>query len=126
MTKVCKECGCELERTRQPRMFCSTAHRQAFNNRRLERGAALYDLFMAMRYDRDRATELGLWAIMCRMAKDFREEDERERDGRKSWQPADAVLGRLPVIMREKDVMVMQDKTGRSRRVGWTVATSRG
>lgn len=113
MTKVCKECGNVLGASSKPRMFCSTPCRQTFNNRRLERGAQLYDLFMAMRYERGTAKVLGVWAVICRLAKDFREEDELQRDGRKSWQPASAIFERLPVVMTSKNVTITVDRTGR-------------
>lgn len=111
---VCKECGTPLTgRSKQPRQFCSTPCRQAFNNRRMQRGADLYDLFMAMRYERDKATDLGIWAIMCRMAQEYREQDARDREGRKSWQPASTVIDRLPVVMRSKDVYMRHEVFGR-------------
>lgn len=113
MTRLCKECGGPVKPSRQRPVFCCGPCRQRFNNRRLERGAQLYDLFMSMRYECDKASDLGVWAIMCRMAKDYREEDEREREGRKSWQPASVVLDRLPTVMRSKDVTIMRDGTGR-------------
>lgn len=115
MAMTCKECGTDVTPSRQRRMFCCTACRQRFNNRRLERGAQLYDLFMSMRYEREKAADLGVWAIMCRIAKDFREEDDRDRDGRKSWQPPHSVIERLPVVMQEKDVTVIRDRTGGGR-----------
>ena len=56
-----------------------------FNNRRAQRGAQLYDAFMAMRYDRKKADELGIdWKLVCRMGEMFRAEDQAA--GRsKSW-----------------------------------------
>jgi predicted nucleic acid-binding Zn ribbon protein len=112
----CLECGKPVSARRSTQHFCSQQCRLAFNNRRLQRGAQLYDLFMSMRYERDKAKELGLWAIMCRMAKDMRGEDEIKREGRKSWQRPRDVLERLPVVMVTKDVFVGNDLTGRGRR----------
>eukprot|EP00803_Ostreobium_quekettii_P006119 evm.model.scf_5299.1 EVM.evm.TU.scf_5299.1 scf_5299:57-2279(-) len=60
------------------------------------RGAAIYDLLMAMRYERDEAKRENVWTMLCRIASDFRAEDERNRDGRRSWMPARAVLRRMP------------------------------
>lgn len=110
----CQECGESLPRGRKPRLFCSPACRQKFNNRRLQHGAQFYDLFMSMRYERDTAGELGLWAVMCRLAAKFRNEDEAKRNGRKSWQPPSSVLERLPVVMREKDVYIKHGRFGRA------------
>lgn len=113
-TQECKECGTPLTASRRPKTFCSTKCRQASNNRRMERGGQLYDLFMSMRFEREKATDLGLWAIMCRMASAMRDEDNRERDGRKSWQPVSAALERLPVVMTARDVYMKREKFGLS------------
>lgn len=110
---ICLECG---NSTTAGRTFCCQGCRLTFNNRRLQRGAALYDLFMVMRYERGKAKAMGIWAIICRLAKDFREEDERLRNGRRSWQNPRDVLDRLPVIMITKDVFIGRDNTGRGRR----------
>lgn len=73
----CRECSKPLDTGRKATMeFCSTAHRIAWRNRRASRGADLYDLFMAMRYDREDAKALGLWALMCRMGSVWNEEDK--------------------------------------------------
>jgi hypothetical protein len=113
MARTCKECGGSIKPSRQRPVFCCAACRLRFNNRRMERGAQLYDLFMSMRYERDVAADLGVWAIMCRIAKEFREQDDREREGRKSWQPPAQVIERLPVVMAQKDVTIIYDRTGR-------------
>lgn len=51
MTKPheCQECGSPIGERRKGQMFCSSPCRQAFNNRRMQRGAELYDLFRALR-----------------------------------------------------------------------------
>jgi hypothetical protein len=84
-TATCRECGQTFECQRATALYCSAKCRQTFNNRRAMRGAELYDLFMSMRYERERAAQQGVWKFMCRMAKSYRANDERERDGRKSW-----------------------------------------
>lgn len=94
--RVCQECGEPLAGMKPEARFCTSKCRLAFNNRRLQRGAELYDLFMAMRYDRSAAKDAGAWSMLCRMAQQMREEDLRERDGRKSWQPASRVLKDRP------------------------------
>jgi hypothetical protein len=71
---TCRECGKALDNTK-PSFFCDTGCRVSWRNRRASRGADLYDLFMAMRYDRTEAKELGLWNLMCRMASSWHEED---------------------------------------------------
>jgi hypothetical protein len=73
----CRECGKPLDMGRKATMeFCSTAHRIAWRNRRMSRGAELYDLFMAMRYDREQAKIFGLWKLMCRLGRMWNEEDK--------------------------------------------------
>lgn len=49
----------------------------------MSRGADLYDCFMALRYDREAAKDAGLWALMCRMAQSFHDEDKAA--GRRSY-----------------------------------------
>lgn len=115
LTHTCLECGNRITEARKPKMFCSTPCRQTFNNRRMQRGAQLYDMFMAMRYERKSAEDHGAWAIMCRMAMDFRREDDLEREGRKSWQPIASVIDRLPVTTKSSDVTIIRDFTGRGR-----------
>lgn len=90
MTKakhVCPECGGPLPPRAAGRGrkadFCSAGCRKAFNNRRATRGAVLYDLFMAARFDRKE--HAGNITTMAQVARMFREEDTALRAGRKSW-----------------------------------------
>jgi hypothetical protein len=84
----CVECGKRFEAKRQDAQFCCREHSVAFHNRRKERGAALYDLFMINRHERETAKALRIWFLITRLAMYWREQDERERAGRKSWLPA--------------------------------------
>jgi hypothetical protein len=77
---------------RHERRFCCSKCKDRYNNRRKERGMLLYDLFMAMRYDRGTARLKGVWAIMCRMASDWKAEDDEL--GIKSFTPVNEVLQR--------------------------------
>lgn len=95
-TRTCQECGKALQGGNDAKKFCHQACRLRFNNRRLQRGAEFYDLFMAMRYERDEAKQLGVWGLMCRMAQKMREDDQRDRDGRKSWRPPAEALANRP------------------------------
>lgn len=88
---VCQECGTSFTGQRG-KHFCSTTCRQAFNNRRMKRGAEMYDLFRAMRRERGSAKQLGLWSEMCRLELRWHEEDQRERPGRRSYMPPQAAL----------------------------------
>src|SRR5262249_22999780 len=96
----CRDCGSEIPVTaeRPGREFCSATCRSAYHNRRKQRGADLYDLFMAMRFDREEARVAGTWSLLCRMAAQYRAEDERERPGLKSWEPVSAVKSRHPQL----------------------------
>lgn len=96
--RPCLECGGAMAHGAAPASFCATACRKAWNNRRAIRGAELYDLVMALRFDRALATRLHLWRIVCRMASAFRREDHQQRDGRRSWAPPAQVIDRRPYL----------------------------
>jgi hypothetical protein len=98
---ACLECGEAFELKAEYQEFCSTACRKAFNNRRAVRGAEMYDLFMTLRYERTLAAKLKVWSLLCRMALGFREEDEKFRKGRRSWQPIARVLEKKPYLKVE-------------------------
>lgn len=93
---ACQECG--RAGPAMPGGFCCHRCRAAFNNRRAKRGAELYDLFMALRFDRRAATTLKLWRIVNRMASRWRSEDVTARAGRASWRPPSDVLARRPSL----------------------------
>jgi hypothetical protein len=113
MTTLCRECGqpFELRHVHGPAKwpsnqpgkgrvycaeFCSKACNKAFNNRRMLRGAELYDVFMAMRFSRAEAETEGAWNLMCRMASAYKAQDDAQRDGRRSWQPVREIKDRRP------------------------------
>lgn len=100
MTKVhqCQECGEDITGRRQGQEFCSPTCRQTFNNRRMQRGAELYDLFRALRRERADAKELGLWTQLCRLELKWQGEDEAKRPGRRSYMPP------------KKAIMILKDK----------------
>ena len=67
----------------------------------------MYDLFMSLRFERDRAKNLGVWSKLCRLAERFRDRDQYERAGRHSWrdvQEALADIGHLDSITLEKRI----------------------
>lgn len=92
---ACTECG---EMHARDGTFCSTRCRMAFNNRRLQRGAELYDIYMAYRFERELAGKLGLWQVAHRLVSNFRNEDKALRDGRKSWRNPRIVLEERPYL----------------------------
>jgi predicted nucleotidyltransferase component of viral defense system len=94
----CLNCGKQFTTKRNPATVyaCSEACRKAFNNRRMVRGAELYDLFMSLRYEREYAKDNQIWGKMCALARMFHDEDTASRDGRRSWQKAQRVIERQP------------------------------
>jgi hypothetical protein len=110
----CRECGKTYIGRRATRAFCCAGCRRAFNNRRLLRGADFYDLVMAMRFDRVNAADEGTWTLLCKMAAAFKAEDNRERDGRKSWDNVAAVWARNLHL----EAMVIGTNIGPARRSG--------
>lgn len=98
---TCDECGDAYEALSPSSDFCSAMCRTAFNNRRRVRGAEMYDLVMALRYERGISKLLGVWSVLCRMAAAFREEDRAERAGRKSWRGPRGVLQRHPDVVAQ-------------------------
>lgn len=94
---ACLECGDPFERA-SGREFCAPKCRKDWNNRRMKRGAELYDLYMAHRFDRSTALELRVFQAINRMASNFRLEDRAERAGRQSWRRPGAVLEERPYL----------------------------
>jgi predicted nucleic acid-binding Zn ribbon protein len=92
---VCFECG---ETTDRNGDFCSATCRYAFNNRRKLRGAEIIDLYMAYRFERQLAQQLGLWQAIHRMISNFRAEDVVERQGRKSWRDPRLIMEERPYL----------------------------
>ena len=90
----CRDCGASFRARRATQEFCCSGCRQAFHNRASSRGAELYHLVMAMRFDRASAEAFGAWSLMCRMAAAFKAEDDRDRAGRTSWNDIPAVKAR--------------------------------
>ena len=84
---LCLECNAAYTPRAALQRFCSPSCSKVFNNRRMTRGAELYDYYMSMRYERD--THSGNIAIMNQMAMKWRDEDKASRDGRQSWATPD-------------------------------------
>ena len=92
---ACLDCGTP---TAAKGEFCSTACRTAFNNRRRQRGAEFYDLYMAHRFERGLAAQLGLFQAINRLASMFRQDDKDRRAGRKSWRSPRLVMDERPYL----------------------------
>lgn len=91
----CLECENPITARRLGQEFCSAACRMTFNNRRMRRGAELYDLFRALRRERKTAKELGLWTEICRLELQWQGEDEAQRPGRRSYMPPSKAISNL-------------------------------
>lgn len=95
---TCRECGAAFTARSAKARFCSTTHEKAFNNRRMTRGALLYDLFMASRYNPENMSATELRSIYQRIGMRFRDEDKAQRGGRASWLNVAATLDKLAVV----------------------------
>lgn len=95
---ACLDCGNAMPSSHSAYEFCGPRCRERFNNRRRLRGAELYDLYMAHRFERSLSVSLGLFQAVNRLAAIWREEDRMSRDGRRSWRRAEDVLGDKPHI----------------------------
>lgn len=100
VSATCLDCGAAFVPAPALRKaFCCNDCCMRWNNRRLRRGAQLYDLYMAHRFDRPTAVRLRVLGMMNRLASIWRDEDRRERDGRASWPPPAAVAERAPHLL---------------------------
>ena len=110
MDLTCRECGKPLSiaktKSGRRRIFCSIPCKKRFNNRRMQRGAQLYDLFLLLRYERGVAQARGIWALTCELARQWRAEDVTDRDGRQSWRAYEelhAALAPLRVVAMQTE-----------------------
>ena len=111
LDRLCLECGKGHHRRNgtHPAIFCSRPCKAAWSNRRAKRGAEVYDLLMAHRFERAEAQALGAMQAINRLASIFRQEDERQRAKRRSWRPLREVLLDRPAIK----TMATQIRAGR-------------
>lgn len=97
---ACRECGGPILARRQDAVFCAKRCQMAWHNRRRTRGAEMYDLVMAMRFDRQEAARVGAYSMLTQLASAARESDLVKRPGRPSWNLGEAVL-RIGLTLRE-------------------------
>lgn len=92
MARECVECGNPVTQKKKgpPAEFCSEPCRQTWKNRRMTRGAILYDLVMDWRFNRN-GTGPEAFALLCKAAATFNYQDKNERDGRRSNRRFDEV-----------------------------------
>lgn len=90
---ACEECGKPFTRIRSSKVFCAEPCRAAFNRRRRERGAELYDAFMS-----------DETAAMQKLRDAYLTADKELRQGRRSWQSWRVAAMRIPMVFgREGD-----------------------
>lgn len=87
--KPCRECGKVFSPRHRTALFCCVAHKQAFNNRRRERGAELYDFVMA---------EGWRSPIGARLIEAYKKADAIKRNGRPSFQDMETAIQRIPIV----------------------------
>ncbi len=97
--RPCPECGRPFVSAVAHAAFCCTACKNAWGNRRLQRGALFYDLYMHFRFARADARRLNVFAALNRLASIFRAEDIDERGGRLSWRSPAVVFAERPYII---------------------------
>jgi hypothetical protein len=100
-TRTCQVCGKEFKSAIAHARFCSARHKVIFNNIRRTRGAQLYDFFMTLRYDRERAQKLDVWSCLCALAMTFREADK----GKVSWGDVAEHLEKMPYLKKAPDLV---------------------
>ena len=92
--RCCRECKKPLgDGLKANAVFCGIPCKAKWNNRRKNRGADLYDLWMAMRYERDEAKRLGVWKEMCRLSEGWHDDDAKA--GIMSYEKPGVVIARL-------------------------------
>jgi len=99
--RICLECGKEFSAGRADAEFCCRACIRAWNNRRMTRGAEVFDLLMVHRYQRDIASRFKVWRTINRLAAKYRDEDIAERGGRRSWRRLRAFMEGRPYLWAE-------------------------
>lgn len=104
----CAECGkpftarsararfCPAENNYPSNRRATSKCEKAFNNRRAVRGAEIYDLVMAWRFQRADADKIDIRGLLGRVASAYRDADKSFRDGRKSWDLS-AAIDRIPL-----------------------------
>jgi predicted nucleic acid-binding Zn ribbon protein len=81
----CRECGNDFKPSGRAALHCSERCRLAFNRRRRDRGAELYDFVMSGHPD-----------TVEKLVGSYRTADKALRGGRPSFQPTTQALVRLP------------------------------
>jgi hypothetical protein len=81
----CLECGVAFQPKKPHAEFCCESCRKAWHNRRMKRGAEIYDVVMTMRYNRDYAQKKGLTVLLVDLISAYQAADKVNRQGRRSY-----------------------------------------
>jgi hypothetical protein len=90
----CRECGKGFRAVQRLQLFCSNPCRAAFNRRRHDRGAELYDIVML---NAAGPTKGCLSGDLQNLVRAYLDADNALRSGRPSWQPWQFAKTRLPM-----------------------------
>lgn len=97
--RTCRECGEGFKSRQYNAEFCGGPCRKAFNNRRMQRGAAVYDLLMIGKFDPQSVERWKLDGRLDALVETFHKDDEA--NGRKrSWKRPDEVHYDTALVVR--------------------------
>lgn len=102
VTDKCLECGVKLTPSKRghPRRFCAPAHAKTFNNIAAKRGSHAYHLVYAMRSEREKSKQLGLWNELCRLHIAWRDEDQKSGRTMPAYKPPEMTLADIAACER--------------------------
>ena len=94
--RICLFCAATIaDGAPKKQTFCNQKCCIDYLNRRRDRGAQLYDMFMGLRFERDEADRAKLWSAMCRLAAHWRQQDLTVHD-RPTWKDWRGTLDKNP------------------------------
>jgi hypothetical protein len=97
ITTTCSECGETFEtQSHNPSKFCCSSCRKTWQNRRMLRGAILYDMMMEHRYNRKAEDSSEIRNVMYSLLAEWRAEDQEERIGKRTWLDPRAWIAKNP------------------------------
>lgn len=99
MAKTCKECGAEFTSRQHNADFCGSPCRATFNNRRMKRGAILYDLEMSRQFDPKAFAASKLAGRADELIARWREEDATRKHDR-TWKRPYEVMYDTAALLR--------------------------
>src|SRR5688572_17639911 len=94
--RPCQECGKSFTPKTPTRLFCDTPCRNAFNARRRDRGAELYDVLMVQKFEPNK-WDANQIPPVDKLLLAYKAADDARRGGRRSWQNAWDVSTKLPM-----------------------------